>query len=180
MRKHRGDVDWIRSALENYGSSLTRYALSLVGDLDQARDIVQETFLALCRQEPDRICDHLAEWLFKVCRNRAMEARRRRGRMQIVNEIPNDSIDRRRWPSAILEQKETLEQVIKVLDGLPAPQQEVIRLKFHHELSYKEISAVTGLSVTNVGFLIHTAVASIRRGLPSDTLPVMNEIRRVK
>jgi RNA polymerase sigma-70 factor (ECF subfamily) len=45
---------------------------------------------------------------------------------------------------------------------LPANQQEVVRLKFQNSLSYKEISAITGLSVTNVGYLLHTAIQTLR------------------
>ncbi|MEN8713450.1 MAG: sigma factor-like helix-turn-helix DNA-binding protein [Verrucomicrobiales bacterium] len=37
-----------------------------------------------------------------------------------------------------------------------------MRLKFQGDLSYKEISEVTGLSVSNVGFLIHTGIKRLR------------------
>ena len=50
-----------------------------------------------------------------------------------------------------------------VLDRLPPNQQEVVRLKFQNGFSYKEIARITELSVTNVGFLIHTAVTNLRR-----------------
>ena len=50
-----------------------------------------------------------------------------------------------------------------LIDHLPPNQQEVIRLKFQQGFSYKEISRITQLSVTNVGFLIHTAVTRLRR-----------------
>ena len=56
-----------------------------------------------------------------------------------------------------------------LLDRLPETQQEVIRLKFQHGLSYKEISASTGLSVTNVGFILHTGIKRLRK-LMSRTL----------
>ncbi len=180
MRKHGCDSEWIREALETYGSSLTRYAHSLVGDLDQARDIVQETFLALCNQDPQSVRGHLAEWLFRVCRNRAMDARRRKGRMYDLTEIPNETEGFESLPSKILEKKEAIEQVEKALEELPAHQQEVLLLKFQHDLSYKEIAKVTGLSVTNVGFLIHRGVAGLRRRLQSDALPLGSQVRRVK
>ena len=48
------------------------------------------------------------------------------------------------------------------IERLPANQQEVVRLKFQNGFSYKEISRITTLSVGNVGFLIHTAVARLR------------------
>jgi len=69
------------------------------------------------------------------------------------------------WPGALLEQKETMGQVLRVLETLPKNQREVIYLKFQCELSYKEISEITKLSVSNIGFLIHTAIQSLRKQL---------------
>jgi RNA polymerase sigma-70 factor (ECF subfamily) len=45
---------------------------------------------------------------------------------------------------------------------LPVNQREVVRLKFQNQLSYEEIAAVTSLSVSNVGFLLHTALKTLR------------------
>ena len=50
----------------------------------------------------------------------------------------------------------------------PAGEQEVIRLKIEHSLSYKEIAGITKLSVSNVGYLIHTAVQKLRQQLRVD------------
>ena len=72
---------------------------------------------------------------------------------------------RDRSPSATLERQETLGQATAALAGLPANQQEVIRLKVLDGLSYREISGVTGLSVSNVGFLIHQGIKTIREQL---------------
>ena len=49
------ETDWIRDVLEEYQAALTRYAMRITGDLEKARDVVQDTFLKLCRQEPARI-----------------------------------------------------------------------------------------------------------------------------
>jgi RNA polymerase sigma-70 factor (ECF subfamily) len=62
-----------------------------------------------------------------------------------------------------LEASETQASVLALIDRLPPNQQEVIRLKFQNGFSYKEIARITELSVTNVGFLIHTAVTRLRR-----------------
>lgn len=66
---------------------------------------------------------------------------------------------------AVLERQESVSQVLKELATLPVNQQEVIRLKFQHGLSYREISDVTKLTVTNVGFLIHVGLKKIRERL---------------
>lgn len=76
-----------------------------------------------------------------------------------------DLASRDRGPAATLERQEALGQATAILAGLPANQQEVIRLKVLDGLSYREISGVTGLSVSNVGFLIHQGIKTIREQL---------------
>ncbi len=68
-------------------------------------------------------------------------------------------------PAAAAERKEDTQRIAAQLNALPPNQQEVVRLKFQHSLSYKEIAAVTGLSVSNVGFLIHTGLKTLREKL---------------
>ena len=68
-----------------------------------------------------------------------------------------------------LDEKQTVSEILMVVQTLPKNQREVIYLKFQCDLSYKEISDITKLSVTNVGFLIHTAVRNIRQQMLSET-----------
>ncbi len=65
-------------------------------------------------------------------------------------------------PPEVLEQREDASRVLRMLDDLPPNQREVIRLKFQNGFSYKEISRISGHSVSNVGFLIHTGLKTIR------------------
>ncbi len=65
-------------------------------------------------------------------------------------------------PAAAMERQETVARAAAALAVLPANQQEVIRLKLQDGLSYREISEVTGLSVSNVGFLMHQGIKTIR------------------
>ena len=67
-----------------------------------------------------------------------------------------------------VEQQETADQVSRFVDGLSENQRDVVRLKFQNGLSYKEIAAITELSVSNVGYLIHTAIKSLRKDLQVD------------
>ena len=65
-------------------------------------------------------------------------------------------------PGRALEAAETKAAVLELIEQLPANQQEVVRLKFQSGFSYKEISRITKLSVSNVGYLIHMAVKQLR------------------
>ena len=147
---------WIIEALKIHESSLIRYATWIVGDIERAREIVQDTFLRLCKEDQPSISGHLAQWLFTVCRNLAFDARKKESRMTPLG-------DTEIGVNAGLEEKQTVSQILQIIETLPKNQREVIHLKFQCDLSYKEISAITNLSVSNVGFLIHTAVRSIRK-----------------
>ena len=74
-----------------------------------------------------------------------------------------DSVATESDPSHNTTASENQELLTRLIDGLPENQQQVIRLKFHSGLKYREISAATGLSEGNVGFLLHTALQSLRQ-----------------
>jgi RNA polymerase sigma factor (sigma-70 family) len=158
--------DWMSSALERFEGRLLRYAHRIVGDEDEARDVVQDTFLKLCRQNSAELNGRLAQWLYTVCRNRALDVRRRKsfGGTAPDADVSESHVpaSREPAPSAAAVQHDSLESVQLELSRLTPNQQECIRLKFQHELSYAEISHITGLSVSNVGFLIHTALKTVR------------------
>jgi RNA polymerase sigma factor (sigma-70 family) len=173
--------DWIRSALAQHEGALTRYALHLTGDIERARDVVQDTFLRLWSQKPSRVHDHLAQWLFTVCRNRALDVLRKDNRMSTTFEVELAAQPASGpGPSRVLEKKEELSRVLGILETLPANQQEVIRLKFQNDLTYREISQVTELSVSNVGFLLHTGLQTVRRKLDAQSRVSSTALRRIK
>jgi DNA-directed RNA polymerase specialized sigma24 family protein len=138
MNEHPTQRDWVRQAMDTYEAPLVRYAARHTGNLDLARDIVQDTFLRLCSAEPEQIGDYLAPWLYRVCRNRALDVMKKERRMQPLAEGQA---------------------------ALPDKQQEVFRLKFQDQLSYQEISDVTGFPLNNVRYLIHTALKALREQL---------------
>lgn len=164
-------TDFVQAAVAEYQAPLTRYAARLVGDPDRARDIVQDTFVKLMSQPAEALNGHLAEWLFTVCRHRALDVLRKEGRMRRFEEgqVERVAADEPR-PSRALETAEIQEAVLRLIELLPHNQQEVVRLKFQNGFSYKEISRITTLSVSNVGVLIHHAVARLRTEFASQRL----------
>lgn len=171
--KDAGDArdpgDWIRKAVGQYERQLVAYAAHLAGDSDRARDIVQEAFARLCVQDRAKVQTHLAEWLFRVCRNLAVDIRRKERRMNLLSEEQSDVLGSvEPEPGEQVERDDSFAAVSRAMKHLPPNQQEVIRLKFQHALSYKEISKVTNLTVTNVGFLIHIGLKTLREWFASE------------
>jgi RNA polymerase sigma factor (sigma-70 family) len=159
--REKTESQWIIDALKLYEDSLLRYATWVIRDHELAREIVQETFLRLCREDSSKVGDHIAQWLFTVCRNLAFDTRKREARMTplLDTEIGVDSN---------LENREAVGEIFRLVKDLPKNQREVVYLKFQCDLSYKEISEVTKLSVGNVGLLLHTALKAIRKRVLSE------------
>lgn len=154
----------MQNAVARYQAPLIRYATRLLADPDRAQDVVQDTFVRLMSQPPAQIDGHLAEWLFTVCRHRTFDVLRKEGRMKRFADGEAERVAAPEpRPGRDLEHGETREALLRLIEHLPPNQQEVIRLKFQNGFSYKEISRITDLSVSNVGFLIHTAVQRLRR-----------------
>ncbi|MEM1222395.1 MAG: sigma-70 family RNA polymerase sigma factor [Verrucomicrobiota bacterium] len=157
------EKEWMRSVVEAHAAELTRYATSILGDADAAKDVVQDSFIRLWREPREQIADHVRPWLFRVCRNRALDLKRKVARMKPLAEAnttktPVDAPG----PGQVTEQRDSSAQLLKLIQSLPENQREVVRLKFQNDLSYKEIADVTQLSVSNVGFLLHTAIKTLR------------------
>jgi RNA polymerase sigma-70 factor (ECF subfamily) len=156
------DREWIQAALQRYETPLLQYAARIAGTSDGARDAVQETFLELVEAERSAVEPRLAPWLFTVCRNKALDLRRKDGTMNASRAEAAELTGERLDPSAAMVQGEERARMAALLARLPEKQQEVLRLKFQGGLSYREIASVTGNSIGNVGFLLHVALRSLR------------------
>ena len=165
MNREQGNPnqDRIREAVEKFEQPLIRYALRIVDDIDLARDVVQDTFLQLCRQPNDKIKISLKAWLYTVCRNRAFDVRKKEARMKYATDSNAESIQSREPNQAQrMEQRDTAHLASRLLNKLPDQQQEAIRMKIVHGLSYREISKVLDVSISHVGYLLHMGIKTIR------------------
>lgn len=160
------DADAFRRVVEAHAAELHRYASGLLsGDADGARDITQEAFVRLW-QNPPADLSHLRAWLFSVCRSRCFDFLRRRGRFVADDgAIADAAPDEAPSPARALADTDAAGALFALVDTLPPRQREIVRLKFQGDLSYAEIGEITGLTATNVGFLLHTAIKTLRERL---------------
>ena len=174
---------WISDMVRMHQASLVRYARSIVGEVEAAKDVVQEAYLRLCKQnrsefmgvdesDEDSISKHTAAWLFRVCHNVAISRLRKERRMQSnveesISETPHIS-PQGNDPASAASEADDHRLLWNCIGELPENQQKVIRLKFHSGMSYREISQATGLSESNVGFLLHKALRSLRLRILTD------------
>ncbi len=162
----RPDDAWVSAAVLEHERALVAYALRLTGRLETARDVAQDTFLRLCRLSPGErraVRPRVTAWLFTVCRNRALDIRRRDRRTPTMTPLDATATHAADAPpDGPMQERETHQTVVTLVEQLPIKQREIVRLRFQHDLTYQQIAEVTELSVSYVGYLLHAALRTLR------------------
>ncbi|MGE3342869.1 MAG: sigma-70 family RNA polymerase sigma factor [Vicinamibacterales bacterium] len=137
-----------------------------LGDAD-VEDVLQDVLLSLhavrATYDPAR---PFAPWLAAIVRHRLVDAARRYGR-QGSHEVRVDDPDVTFSLPAANSQEEygDSEALAHAIDALPRRQRQAIELLKMQELSLKEASAATGLSIGALKLATHRAMTSLRRSL---------------
>ena len=157
---------WVDEALRQYEQPLVRYTMRITGNLETARDVVQDAFFKLCQEDRVRVDGHLAQWLYRVCRNRALDVGKKESRMQALDrQTAETRVAQDPGPDARAEVREECALVLEAVSALPGRQQEAFRLKFEHGLTYREIGAVMDMPLSTVSYTITQALGTIRARL---------------
>jgi RNA polymerase sigma-70 factor (ECF subfamily) len=156
-------IEELFAALE---SPLLGYAWRYTGERGLAEDVVQEAFMKLHAQFES--VEKPRPWLYRTVHNLALNQRRAAGKTVALEPAPEseNSPSPETTDSALLPD----EQIIRLegiglvrigLETLDERSRELIRLKFHEDLSYRDIGARTGLSPSNVGYILHHALKTL-------------------
>jgi RNA polymerase sigma-70 factor (ECF subfamily) len=131
-------------------------------------DVVQEVLLSVhtvrATYDPTR---PLMPWLSAIIRHRLADAGRRHVR-QGAHEVGVDNLDVTFEAPAPNSREETFgdpEALAQAIQALPPGQRQAVELLKLRELSLKEASTVTGMSIGALKIASHRAIASLRRAL---------------
>lgn len=163
VRSQIGDELAFEELLALYSPHLFRFVSKMMQSSPQtAEDITQEVCVALFKGLP-RLLDpgKFRPWAFRIARDRIYrEYRRRRIPVQQIDaeiEVIDESGD----SNASIDQ----EELFRALNAISPEHREVLVLCFLEEMSYEEISRVTGASLGTVRSRIHYAKRSLKNVL---------------
>ncbi len=142
---------------ETEESGLLRFALGLVGQRSVAEELVQETFLRLHQVWAE--VENPRGWLYRSLRNLALNHLRDRPKEAELKE--DTAAANENLAPEVLGQNEAVGMVRLLLAEMPEEDRNLVRLKYHDDLKYQEISKRTGLSVGNVGYRLHHVLKTL-------------------
>ncbi|WP_139492071.1 RNA polymerase sigma factor [Brevibacillus dissolubilis] len=133
----------LHQLLQEKIKQINRYLIRLGANPSDAEDIVQETvykgFLYIDSIDPDKF----SAWLFKVALNRYYDLCRKKKWIQVP--IESVDVEDMEMPDELLLQKEQREEIEQILDELNPLHKQLIIMKYELDLSYQEISTLTGI-----------------------------------
>ena len=154
-------------------SNLFAYIMFVVRNEDVANDIFQETFVkVITKLQQGRYTDSgkFSFWLTRIAHNAIMDWYRMQKSERIIdladdNDLSNlkgdQILDSYRESELINDQVRA--DVKKMMEMLPAPQREVVFMRFYQQLSFKEIAELTGVSINTSLGRMRYALINLRK-----------------
>jgi RNA polymerase sigma-70 factor (ECF subfamily) len=165
----RRDREAFAELFDYYAPRINGYLQRLGAERSSAEEMAQDVMVTLWRKAElfDATKSSVATWLYRIARNRRIDAARR-NRIDFVD--PSDYIfdiaDENNADSDSLIDAQSRDDVLRrQMSDLPKEQLELVRLAFYEGLSHSEIAEKTGLPLGTVKSRIRLAFTRLRRGL---------------
>lgn len=180
-----GDSQALETLLERYQSRVYRFGMKMCHDTDAAKDVLQETLLAVARSiRQFRGASSFSTWLYTIARSFCIKSHRK-SKFAVTeqsiqtglspNEVPLADISER--PDNVVSTHELEAHFDRAIRSLDPAYKEVFVLRDIEGLSGSEVSEVLGISLEAVKSRLHRARAAVREqmamiiGIPNQALP---------
>lgn len=143
-----------------------RFALRLLKDEDEAKDIVQEAMIRVWnKREEMHTYLNMEAWCMRVVRNLSLDRlKSKQFNTNRLDEAYNLSTSGAN-PETITETEDTMENIHHFIANLPDKQRQIIQLRDIEGFSYKEIGEILNLDANNVKVNLFRARKSVRENL---------------
>jgi RNA polymerase sigma-70 factor (ECF subfamily) len=168
-----GDNRAFDELLSRTQTKLYTYIMFVVRDSDVANDIFQETFVkVITKLQEGKYTDSgkFQFWLTRIAHNVIMDWYRQQRNEHIVEPTEDNDLSNLRGASVLdsyreneIVNEQVLKDVKRMMDNLPAPQREVVYMRFYQQLSFKEIAQLTGVSINTSLGRMRYALINLRR-----------------
>lgn len=173
----RGESSALETLYDRYASTVLGISLKIMGDRAAAEDVLQETFWRVWRSAASYQSQlgSFTGWLFRIARNLAIDAYRRRNvRPRPITDVDDtdSKMDQTPDPNTnVVEQSQLLfnhKLVLSALATLPRVQRQVIEMAYFYGMTRQEISEVTGEALGTIHTRARLALQKLREELQGE------------
>lgn len=155
---------------DHFAPRILGYLMRLGLDRGSSEELTQEVMVVLWQKAElfDPAKSSLSTWLFRVARNRRIDAQRRDRSGLIDPDDPFLHPEAAEPPDQMVDATRRDERIRVAMADLPEDQRSLVRLAFFNGLSHSEIASETGLPLGTVKSRIRLAFARLRKTIEAD------------
>lgn len=157
-----GDDHVFYILFRRYEKPIIGYLFGMTGNLEQSKDVSQETFLKLINKPPKfYFGGSLKSWLFRSARNHMIDILRREAKQTAIDDIvePDDCLLN---PHEKLSLSEDFAELNSVVEQLDDKYREVVVLYYFSEMTYKDIAKVMGIPIGTALWRMRKAISMMQ------------------
>jgi RNA polymerase sigma-70 factor (ECF subfamily) len=159
-----GDEDSYAVLVDRYKTMVYNVAFRMLGDGDTAKDIAQESFIAVYRGLGQfRFGSKFSSWLYSIVLNKCRDHLRLVKETVSIDDIVGIRPGTGPSPEQAAAEHQGRDILQGALDALPAEYREVLILKHIEELDYQEIAAITGVGIPALKVRAHRGREMLRK-----------------
>jgi RNA polymerase sigma-70 factor (ECF subfamily) len=178
-----------RTLVNRHQERVFGYLLGMVRDREIANDLFQDTFMrVIAALNKDRgtysVQGKFLGWVLRIARNATLDHLRARKKWQDVSPMDGED-DTSYWdripddgPSAdvLIQRNEQADHLRTCIEGLPPEQLEVLLLRHESDLTFREISELTGCSINTALGRMRYALIILRRMMSATVIKDLTEV----
>lgn len=166
-----GDENALTILINRHQSKIFGFIYSKISDRDISNDIFQDTFIKVIKTLKSRAYNEEGKflpWVMRIAHNLIIDHFRKNKKMPMYRETEEFSIfSIMSDDSLTIENKIIKEQVEmdlkKLIEELPVDQKEVLVMRMYQDMSFKEISEITGVSINTALGRMRYALMNMRK-----------------
>jgi RNA polymerase sigma-70 factor (ECF subfamily) len=177
-----GNEAALATLIKRHQSKIFGFIYSKVGDRDLSDDIFQDTFIKVIRTLKSNAYNEEGKflpWVMRIAHNLIVDHFRRNKKMPLYRETEEFSIFSIMTDDSLtIENKLISDQVAKdlrqLVEELPADQKEVLMMRLYQDMSFKEISEATGVSINTALGRMRYALLNLRKVIDKHQIILTN------
>ena len=166
-----GNEQALSQLITRHQSKIYGFIYSKLSDRDTADDVFQDTFIKVIKTLKSNSYNEEGKflpWVMRIAHNLVIDFYRKNKKMPMLRETTEFSIFNvltdespsieNQWITELIEQ-----DLKKIVQQLPNDQKEVLTMRIYQDLSFKEISEVTGVSINTALGRMRYAIINLRK-----------------
>tara|TARA_R110000782_G_scaffold100114_2_gene186102 strand:- start:493 stop:1074 length:582 start_codon:yes stop_codon:yes gene_type:complete len=178
----QGDERAIEALINRHNSRLTGFIYSKVGDRELTEDIFQDTFMKVIRTLKKGAYNEEGKflpWVMRIAHNLVIDHFRKHNRMPMYNSKESYNIFSLMGDDKLNAEKQLIKEqidsdLLKMINELPEDQQEVLEMRIYKDMSFKEISDNTGVSINTALGRMRYALINLRKLVEANSIVLTN------